>query len=590
MDNNKPCYKINDALQELEMLAVNAKEAQQLILTKILERNQASEYLRKFMNGSTNISTFMRNVPVVTYDVVQPYIARISSGEDSSILCGERIVELLRSSGTSRGEPRLMPAISEDLDRRTYLYSLLMPIMNKYVSGLDEGKAMYLLFVKAETLTSSGIPVRSVLTSYYKSPHFLHRKHDLYNNYTSPDEVILCPDSQQSMYCQLLCGLVERQHVLRLGAVFASAFLRSISFLERYWCDLVNDIRLGKLNSSVTDTACRLAMVHFLALPNPELADELEEICSCGPWKGILGRLWPNVKYIEAVLTGTMAQYIPMLEFYSGARIPLVCTMYASSESYFGVNLRPLCKPTDVSYTILPNMAYFEFIPLEDGLRVTEDDEVVENDKLVNLVDVKVGCYYELVVTTFSGLYRYRVGDVLQVTGFYNCAPQFKFICRRNVILSIDSDKTNEEDLHNSVTRAKKILEDRNYILLEYTSYTDTSTVPGHYVLFWEIKSTSEGVTPLDAELLESCCISVEESLDYIYRRCRAHDKSVGPLEIRLVEAGAFDALMDMLVSQGSSINQYKTPRCIESGLALKLLNSKVIASFFSPRDPEWTM
>jgi hypothetical protein len=96
MDNNKPCYKINDALQELEMLAVNAKEAQQLILTKILERNQASEYLRKFMNGSTNISTFMRNVPVVTYDVVQPYIARISSGEDSSILCGERIVELLR--------------------------------------------------------------------------------------------------------------------------------------------------------------------------------------------------------------------------------------------------------------------------------------------------------------------------------------------------------------------------------------------------------------------------------------------------------------------------------------------------------------
>uniref|UniRef100_A0A453AQZ3 GH3 C-terminal domain-containing protein n=1 Tax=Aegilops tauschii subsp. strangulata TaxID=200361 RepID=A0A453AQZ3_AEGTS len=95
------------------------------------------------------------------------------------------------------------------------------------------------------------------------------------------------------------------------------------------------------------------------------------------------------------------------------------------------------------------------------------------------------------------------------VTGFYNRVPQFKFICRRNVILSIDTDKTNEEDLHNSVTRAKKILEDRNHILLEYTSYPDTSTVPGHYVLFWEIKSTCEGVKPLDPQLLESCCISV---------------------------------------------------------------------------------
>lgn len=123
-------------------------------------------------------------------------------------------------------------------------------------------------------------------------------------------------------------------------------------------------------------------MLSFLALPNPELADEIEAICSCGSWKGILGRLWPNVKYIEAVLTGTLAQYIPMLEFYSGGGIPLVCTMYASSESYFGVNLRPLCSPTDVSYTILPNMAYFEFIPLEDGLRLMNDDEVVENDKL----------------------------------------------------------------------------------------------------------------------------------------------------------------------------------------------------------------
>jgi auxin responsive GH3 family protein len=40
---------------------------------------------------------------------------------------------------------------------------------------------------------------------------------------------------------------------------------------------------------------------------------------------------------------------------------------------------------------------------LEDGLKLAKSDEVVEKDKLVNLVDVKVGCYYELVVTTFAG-------------------------------------------------------------------------------------------------------------------------------------------------------------------------------------------
>jgi auxin responsive GH3 gene family len=58
----------------------------------------------------------------------------------------------------------------------------------------------------------------------------------------------------------------------------------------------------------------------------------------------------------------------------------------------------------------------------------------------------------------------------------------------------------------------------------------------------------------------------------------------MGPLEIRLVEAGAFDALMDLLVSQGGSINQYETPRCIEpGGAALELLDSKATASFISP-------
>ena len=181
---------------------------------------------------------------------------------------------------------------------------------------------------------------------------------------------------------------------------------------------------------------------------------------------------------------------------------------------------------------------------------------------------------------------------MLQVTGFHNQAPQFRFICRRNVALSIDNDKTNEEDLQNSISSSKKLLEARNFLLVEYTSYADTSTIPGHYVLFWEIVRIADGNTNTDpslkAELLQECCIAMEESLDYNYRRCRSHDRSVGPLEIRVVEAGAFDALMDFLINQGGSINQYKTPRCIESEDAIKLLNSMVKASFFSPRDPTW--
>ncbi|GLT28508.1 hypothetical protein SLA2020_034340 [Shorea laevis] len=540
MDGKKLEYKGEEALKEIEKLTAKADEVQEDILKEILQRNGETEYLNKHMKGSKDVLEFKHLVPVITYKYIYPYIHRIANGEDSSLITGHPITEMLCSSGTSGGEPKLMPSIAEDLDRRTFIYNLIMPIMNQYISGLDEGKAMFLYFIKTETSTPCGLPARAVLTSYYKSKHFKCRTRDPFNDFTSPDQAILCPDSNQSMYCQLLSGLLHRHKVMRLGAVFATAFLRAISFLERKWVQLCSDIRTGQLDLSITDPGCRSSMLSLLSSPNPNLANEIEDICSSPSWNGILCHLWPRAKYIEAVVTGSMAQYIPALEYYSGGKLPLM-------------------------------------------------KEEVDNGMLVDLVNVKLGNYYELVITTFSGLNRYRIGDVLQVTGFHKQAPQFRFICRRNVVLSIDTDKTNEEDLHRSISTAKRLLEPYNALLVEYTSYADTSSMPGHYVLFWEIQMVEPGPIPIEANLLQECCITVEEELDYIYRRCRSYDKSVGPLEIRIVETRTFEALMDLLISQGGSINQYKTPRCIKSNSALKLLNSHVTASFFSPRDPKWT-
>ncbi|XP_019082451.1 PREDICTED: putative indole-3-acetic acid-amido synthetase GH3.9 [Camelina sativa] len=576
-------YKGENALKELERITSKAAEVQENILCGILERNKDIKYLSKYMKGPKDVLEFKRSVPIITYKDIYPYIHRIANGEDSSLITGHPITEILCSSGTSGGEPKLMPTISEDLDRRTFLYNLIIPIVNKYIPGLDKGKAMYLNFVKAETSTPCGIPIRAVLTSYYKSKHFQCRPYDPFNDLTSPIQTILCEDSNQSMYCQLLAALIQRHKVMRLGAVFASAFLRAISYLEQKWSELCEDIRSGRLNPMITDPGCQTAMSSLLTSPNPELASEIEEICRGSSWKGILCQLWPKAKFIEAVVTGSMSQYIPALELFSQGKIPLVCPMYASSETYFGVNVEPLSKPSDVVFTLLPNMCYFEFIPLGKNGTLSfdlDDDEQVPCDKVVDLVSVKLGRYYELVVTTFAGLYRYRIGDVLQVAGFYNKAPQFRFICRRNVVLSIDLDKTNEEDLHRSITLAKKKL---GALLLEYTSYADTSSLPGHYVLFWEIQGK------LEPKLVEECCVAVEEELDYIYRQCRTKERSIGALEIRVVKPGTFEKLMDMIISQGGSFNQYKTPRCVKYNSAtFKLLNGHVTASFFSTRDPTW--
>ncbi|KAL9247837.1 hypothetical protein vseg_021222 [Gypsophila vaccaria] len=580
------CEKDAKALQFIEEMTRNADRVQERVLSEILTRNAETEYLKRYdlIMGEFDKSSFKNKVPMVTYEDLQPEIQRIANGDRSPILSSRPISEFLTSSGTSAGERKLMPTIKEELDRRQLLYSLLMPVMNLYVPGLDKGKGLYFLFVKSESRTPGGLLARPVLTSYYKSDHFKTRPYDPFMVYTSPNEAILCPDSYQSMYTQMLCGLYEREKVLRLGAVFASGLLRAIRFLQLNWEKLVRDIRFGTLDPKVTDPRVRECMSGVVK-PDPELADFIEVECSKNQWEGIITRIWPNTKYLDVIVTGAMAQYIPTLDYYSGG-LPCACTMYASSECYFGINLNPMCKPSEVSYTIMPNMAYFEFLPL-DSTKVSTRGDL--SSRLVDLVDVEVGKEYELVITTYAGLYRYRVGDILRVTGFHNSAPQFHFVRRKNVLLSIDADKTDESELQKAIANASQLLKAYNTSVVEYTSFADTTTIPGHYVIYWELMMESNSGELPPSRVLDACCLEMEESLNSVYRQGRVADNSIGPLEIRVVKSGTFEELMDYAISRGASINQYKVPRCVNFTPIMELLDSRVVSANFSPSLPHWS-
>lgn len=47
------------------------------------------------------------------------------------------------SSGTSAGERKLMPTIEDELSRRQMLYSLLMPVMNLWVTHLSSSSSSF---------------------------------------------------------------------------------------------------------------------------------------------------------------------------------------------------------------------------------------------------------------------------------------------------------------------------------------------------------------------------------------------------------------------------------------------------------------
>ncbi|KAE8708421.1 putative indole-3-acetic acid-amido synthetase GH3.8 [Hibiscus syriacus] len=487
------CEKDAKALQFIEEMIRNAESVQQSVLEEILTRNSETEYLTWFkLNGATDSETFKSRVPVITYEDLQPEIQRIANGDLSPILSAHPISEFLTSSGTSAGERKLIPTIKEELDRRQLLYSLLMPVMNlQLCAGLGQRQGTLFVVCKIRNKDlrwSLGSPrphqllqERSLQDSAVRS---LERLHQPQRSNPLPGQVPghVHPDALRS-------PRVPPSSSPRCGV--ASGLLCAIRFLQLNWQQLAQDIETGSLNPKITYSSLSECIAKILK-PSPNSLISFD------------------------------VNYIPTLDYYGGG-LPLACTMYASSECYFGLNLNPMCKPSEVSYTIMPSMAYFEFLPHEPdsaGATLTRD---LPPPKLVDLVNVEVGKEYELVITTYAGLYRYRVGDILRLTGFHNSAPQFHFVRRKNVLLSIDSDKIYEAELQMAVENASRLLCKFNTSVVEYTT--------------------------------------MEESLNSVYRQGRVTDNSIGPLEIRMVKNGTFEELMDYALSRGASINQYKVPR-----------------------------
>ncbi|KAL6595437.1 hypothetical protein ACP70R_047777 [Stipagrostis hirtigluma subsp. patula] len=599
-----------DKLRFIEEMTSNVDAVQERVLAEILGRNADSEYLAKCgLTGATNRAAFRAKVPVVTYEDLQPYIRRIADGDRSPVLTGpgcHPVSEFITSSGTSGGEPKLIPAVKDDHDRLLQLRGLLMAVMNhrrggdgvnstaveRYVPGHSQGKRLYFAFVKPETTASGGLPARFATTSYYKSDHFKDRRHDA--DHTSPVATILCEDTFQSMYAQMVSGLCQRHDVVRIGAPFASGLVRAIGFLRRHWEQLAADIEAGVLSPGiVTDPSVREAVAGILRRPDPELARFIRAECSGDNWAGAITRIWPNAMYLEAVVTGSMAQYVPTLNYYSGG-LPVVSAVYLSSECLIGLNLRPMCDPSEVSYTVMPNMAYFEFLPVDATTAAGTTAAARLEQQLVDLAGVEAGREYEVVVTTHAGLNRYRVGDVLRVTGFHNAAPRFRFARRGNVLLSVDLDKVDEAELQRAVERAAAPLRSSHgAAVLDYTSRACAAGIPGHYVVYWELllttKKKSSSSTVDMSETLDRCCLAMEEAMNAVYRQHRAL-KTIGPLEIRVVRSGTFDELADHAVSGGASIGQHKVPSCVTGREAIiQLLDSRVVSSHFSPALPHWT-
>ncbi|KAK9279957.1 hypothetical protein L1049_013641 [Liquidambar formosana] len=351
---------------------------------------------------------------------------------------------------------------------------------------------------------------------------------------------------------------------------------------EQVWEELCADIRDGVLTSRVNVPSIRTAMAKLLK-PDPELADMIHKKCTgLSNWYGLIPALFPNAKYVYGIMTGSMEAYLKKLRHYA-AELPLLSADYGSSEGWIGANVNPKLPPEFANYAVLPNIGYFEFIPLREKTEDVEKDKIDSTfpcmePKPVGLTEVKVGEEYEIIVTNFAGLYRYRLGDAVKVVGFHNSTPELQFICRRNLLRTINIDKNTEKDLQLSVEAAAKLLSDEKLEVVDYTSHVDLFTEPGHYVIFWEMNGEAS------EEVLKECCNCLDRSfVDAGYLGSRKVG-AIGALELRVVSRGTFQMLLDHSVPAGGAVSQFKTPRCVAPAnkSVLQILCDNVVKNYFS--------
>ncbi|KAL4586132.1 hypothetical protein LXL04_010763 [Taraxacum kok-saghyz] len=567
MEKNVDSEKV---IQEFESLTKDAKRVQIETLKKILTENGEAEYLKKWnLDGRFDPESYSSCVPVVTHKDLDPYIQKIADGASHPVLTGKPITTITLSSGTTQGKPKFVPYNDELTETTMQIYRTSFAFRNREFP-IGNGKALSFIFGSKQFTTKGGLLAGTATTNVYRSAQFKKTMQAMQTPSCSPDEIIFGPDFHQSLYCHLLCGLIFHEEIQIISSTFAHSIVHSFRSFELVWEELCSDIRTGLLSARITVPSVRTAMAKVLT-SNPDLADKIYKKCrGLTNWNGLIPELFPNCKYIYGIMTGSMEPYLKKLRHYAG-KVRLLSADYGSSEGWIGANVNPNLPPEMTTYAVLPNIGYFEFLPLREV-------DLAGQTKPVGLTDVQIGEEYEVVVTNFAGLYRYRLGDVVKVIGFHNATPELQFVCRRNLMLTINIDKNTEKDLQLAVEAAAKTLTAEKLEVVDFTSHVDLESEPGHYVIFWEVSGEASD------EVLKECCNCLDKSfVDAGYVSSRKVN-AIGPLELRVLKRGTFQKILDHYVGLGSALNQFKTPRCVgpANQTVLQILCNNVVKSYIS--------
>ena len=256
----------------------------------------------------------------------------------------------------------------------------------------------------------------------------------------------------------------------------------------------------------------------------------VEAECQKG-FNNIASRLWKNLHIIIGIRSKAFMYENKALDKYC-KDIDKSSFIYALSESFIGF----LIDINSFEYLIDPTYSFYEFIPYNEE---NENNSNIEKTLLIN--EIENDKLYELVITTLSGFYRYKTGDIIKTTKISQNEVLIEFFCRKNLLVNIRQEKTTIIHIEKLMKKRDEIIPNILGFLIGATMYNNIAT----YFLFLCLDNTKINISINDLEKkMESFLFEVHSHYKF-YKK----ENLLGPAKIIIKNKEQFNEIQTFITN-----------------------------------------
>lgn len=529
---------------EFERAATDPAGTQRAYLQRLLERNRETVYGRE--HGFAEIRTpadYARRVPLMTPDDLAHWVGRLKQGE-RNLLTAEAPVFYGVSTGTTghHKEVPITPAYRAEFQRTVNV--AFWHLFRQY-PGAFTSKFLYFVGPRRFEVAPDGHDIGAI--SGY---NFTEQPPLIRSLYAWPYELFLITDLETRSYMALHQAILG--DISLITGVFPLPIVAMLRNLEVYAEVLESDLRRGTLDGAKALSAEQRSAFTRHLRPRPDLADRLRRSIAA-PVEEKAAIVFPKLALTYCWVTSTAGLYVPELQRRLGGGVQVRDAIFAATEAWCNIPM----GDAEPGGPLATEVVYGEFIPeaaFEAGSRET-----------LTVSELEDGQRYYLVTSNASGLYRYVLGDVIEVCGRYKATPRIRFVRKGGAASNMAGELLDESHVNVAVAKA---LADCGLEATWFALVADPAGAVPRYVLHLEPAPAQAGLEPSElARLLGRVEARLtEEAYNYGLRR---KSGLLGPMGLVRVPQGRYDAWRQAKVAAGRGEAQLKTVHLVGDPQAL---------------------